>query len=550
VRPETFRGALLLAGLVTGLAAHAEPAPSTDGGILIVPAAYREAMNSGGHFKHVGRHREDAGARIACRDCHDLDKKGFESPQAEPCQSCHEGRAGFHHGVGDGGMPDGGALTCLTCHPFAVRDGKKPITPWICLDCHADPMGTKVAVRAHEAACFFCHQPHRTPFTVPTECTVCHAETLAHGAQKGKSVVESCMACHDRHTPAADATRHCVSCHSDTAAQKSKNTIVTERALFKGHPSCGACHKPHKFSKVDAKPCVACHDDRPVLARAYLSTVKGNPKKSAGHARCTDCHDAHAGNSGAPKQCESCHQDIRNNHPPPKDEVTKKEDVRHTCMQCHPMHEAMPDKKYVKDCSSCHKDAKFVGVVHAKDAKTNASLTCAQCHPAHAFKKKLEDRAACKECHQATFASASAMKKSGHAKCEECHAGLPHKPADRKTCLTCHEQRTPPQKGHSSEKVSCTTCHDVHSSKRLKGCVDCHSKPASLPGLHAIEKHQKCETCHAPHGSQPFGARATCQNSQCHQQQADHEIKAQRCNACHLFRPAKPSDTPAEMKKK
>lgn len=549
MKTRTIRGAAWLAGLVIGTAAFAD---AGDGGILNVPESYHEAMNSGGHLKHVGLMRSDAGTRIACRSCHELDTKGFESPETAPCKACHEERASFHHGPSDGGtLPDGGLLTCLTCHPFAVREGKKPLTPWICLDCHTNPIGNKVAVRAHEAACFFCHQPHRTPFTQPTECTVCHSETLAHGAQKDKTIAESCMTCHDRHTPAVEASKHCVTCHSDPAAQKQKRTLITQQALFKGHPSCGACHKPHRFAKTDVKPCVQCHEDRPVLARAFLATVKNNPKKAAGHGRCIDCHDPHVGNSGSPKHCESCHQDIKNNHPPPKDEVSKKEDPQHTCMQCHPMHQAMPGSRYVKDCASCHKDAKLTGIVHAKDKKTGESITCAQCHQAHSFKKKLEtDKAACKECHQSTFTTTAAMKKSGHAKCEDCHQGLPHKPADRKTCLTCHDKRTPPQKGHNTEKVLCTTCHDVHTSKRLKTCGDCHTHVSELPGLHAIEKHQKCETCHAPHGQQPYTQRQTCQNSTCHQKQADHEPKAVRCNACHLFRPAKPGDTPAEMKKK
>jgi hypothetical protein len=554
VRLATFRGALLLAGLVTGVAAYAEeptePVPAGDGGILIVPESYREAMNSGGHLKHVGLWRADAGTRIVCRNCHELDSKGFESPQVTPCKTCHEDRVGFHHGMNDAGvMPDGGVINCLTCHPFVVRNGVKPMTPWVCLNCHAEPIGDKVAVKAHTAACFFCHQPHREPFTQPTECTVCHSETLAHGATKGKSVAQSCMTCHDKHAAGVDATKHCVQCHSDPKEQKTKNTLITQQALFKGHPSCGACHRPHRFVKAEVKPCVSCHTDRPVLARTFLSGFKNNPKKFNGHARCTDCHDPHAGASGTPKRCDSCHTDIKNTHPAPKDEATKKDDTYHTCMQCHPMHQAMPGAKFVKDCSSCHKDAKFAAIVHAKDKKTGASMTCAQCHAPHAFKKKLEEKAGCKECHQGTFASTAAMKNAGHAKCEDCHQGLPHKPADRKACLSCHDKRTPPQKGHTSEKVQCTTCHDIHSSKKLKVCNDCH-KPNELPGLHAIAKHQTCTTCHAPHGAQPFGQRATCQTANCHQKQVDHEPKAVRCNACHLFRPAKPGDTPADMKKK
>jgi hypothetical protein len=330
-----------------------------------------------------------------------------------------------------------------------------------------------------------------------------------------------------------------VACHSDPKVRRAKETVVTQAALFKGHPSCGTCHVAHRFVRTEVKACLTCHGDQVVLARAFLSTVKNNPKKAAGHARCTDCHNPHLGKQGAPKICSTCHTEIKSTHPPPKDAPLM------VCMQCHPMHEALPGQRYVKDCGVCHKEAEFTGLIHAKDKKTGQSLTCSQCHTPHAFTRKLEDKSSCKECHAATVAATVKMKKSGHAKCEDCHQGLPHKPLkDKKACLSCHEKMQPPQKEHDS----CVKCHDVHSGARIKSCLECHQLK-DLAGLHIEPKHQKCETCHSPHGPQVYGKRITCLTG-CHAKQTDHEPKAERCNACHLFRIAKPGDNPAQLKKR
>jgi len=536
------------ASLVWGAACGVIDAPTPDAAILIVPASYHEAMNSGGHQRHVGVLGADGG-RIECRSCHDLDRDGFASPQVRPCKTCHEPQAGFHHGPSDGGalLPDGGTLSCLNCHRFTATatSVSAPVTPWACLECHAQPIGQVVAVKAHDAACFYCHAPHQEPFTQPTECTVCHEVTNAHGA-KAKTVVESCMQCHERHAPAIEATKHCVACHADPKEQPRRATFVTQQSLFKGHPSCGSCHVPHRFLKRDVKPCVACHDSQVSLARASLSKVKNNPKKASGHARCTDCHDAHGGAGASPKRCESCHQDVLNNHPSPKGAPSQ------VCTQCHPMHQALPGVQVAKDCGECHDDGALTGLVHGKDKKTGASLTCRQCHPPHAFAKRAADRSSCKECHQATMAATAKMKKAGHAKCEDCHQGLPHKPSfgakaglgKTPFCLSCHETLKPPQEGHQE----CEKCHETHSGAKLKGCLDCH-KLAELPGLHVVVEHQKCEGCHAPHGSQPFRARVSCLSG-CHDKEIEHEPQAERCYACHLFRPPKPGDTAVDLKKK
>lgn len=516
----TPRAHLLLAAaavLLWGCGGLSSGAPA-DGGVLIVPASYHEASVTGGHVKHVGQPRPDGG-NIACRDCHDVDVKGFEDPGLGACKSCHEDQAGYHH-TADAGLADGGQVTCMSCHPFWVRQGAQPLTPWICQDCHREAQGQKREVEAHASACFFCHQPHREPFTRPPDCVVCHEVGLVHGA-KGDTVAQTCMKCHEQHRPAAEATKVCVACHSDEKEQKTAATRVTEKALFKGHGSCGACHKPHRFAKNEVKACEACHKNQPVLAKGL------SPKA---HPTCVSCHAPHAANQ-PPKTCESCHKDIPATHP-----VTPELPA---CMSCHPVHQELPRGVAVKDCESCHKEAEFQAVVHGKDDK-GQPLSCSSCHKPHQYFVKKGDQASCKECHGPILTATAKVKKQGHAKCADCHAGLPHKPADSpKGCTECHKDKPSTGKGH----VKCLDCHEKHDGSTEKGCVACH-KLAELEGLHAEKKHQTCGDCHTVHSRKPGYQRDGC--LACHKEQVNHEPKAERCTGCHLFE--EPTSPPVQKK--
>lgn len=538
---------LTVAGLLAALASGAGCGTgdgAADGSVLFVPASFREASHSMGHRRHIGATQADGG-HIECRSCHDLTRDGFVSPQVRPCKRCHGDQAGFEHGPADGRpLPDGGTVSCLTCHTFAATAATIS-TPWVCLRCHAQPIAEAVAVKAHDAACFFCHLPHREPFTQPPDCTVCHPVSNPHGV-KAVTATRSCSTCHQPHALAREASKRCIACHANPKAQKTRAAVVTRAALFEGHPSCGTCHVPHLFRKQDIRPCASCHEKQLVLARTFLATAGNAPKRASGHARCGDCHDPHQGNRAAPKTCETCHPDVKNSHPAPEGQP------QHMCTQCHPAHLPLAGITVTKDCAECHREPQFAGLVHGKGKETGVPLTCLQCHPQHTFGKKMTDWSSCKECHQATLASAAKMRKAGHSNCEDCHEGLPHKPSllnkmtwtKRKLCLSCHETMTPPQESHDE----CDRCHETHSGAKLSGCADCH-KALELPGLHSVPKHQRCETCHMPHGLEPFTRRRTCLRG-CHEKEAAHEPKTEHCHECHLFRPRKPGDLAVELKKK
>jgi hypothetical protein len=505
---------LVVALTASGCGVLLPPPTNPDGGILIVPRSYHQAMETGGHVAHVGAAAPDGGI-VACRACHDVDAKGFEAPGLESCRTCHAANASFHHGA-DAGLPDGGQVSCLSCHPFWVREGARPLTNWVCLDCHAQPMGVKKAVRVHDTACFFCHQPHREPFTRPPDCTACHDRIgLAHGA-KGATVAETCMTCHEQHSAASEATKACLACHSNPREQRRPATLITQQALLdEGHTSCGSCHRPHRFAKAEVKPCESCHTNHPVLA-------KGATPKA--HVSCIGCHPPHAPKS-PPKTCQSCHAQVASSHP-------VKPDLE-ACLSCHPMHEGLPPGAVAKTCGSCHSASEFTGVVHAERSDGGAPLACVSCHAPHDFGVQRGSQAPCKSCHQAKLTAVAKVKNGGHATCGDCHAGLPHQPADApKACSECHADKPATGQGH----VKCLDCHEPHSGAASKSCRTCHPA-SSLEGLHAEAKHQTCTDCHGPHAQKPGFQRDGCRA--CHKDKASHQPKAERCTGCHLFREAK-----------
>lgn len=508
--------ALLALGAGCGTPLH------PDGDTVIVPRSYALAAARGGHRAHVGADLPDGGT-LQCQSCHAVATRGFLAPGLTRCADCHQAQAGFHHG--DGGLPDGGAVTCTGCHPFVAGLPPPPDSPWECLACHESAQGRAPAIEVHASACFYCHVPHRAPFTEPTECVLCHAVGLAHGAPSEKSVADTCRDCHAPHQPAAAAAAQCLACHLDPRAQARPSARVTERALFKGHDSCGACHPPHRFALGEVKRCAACHTRLVVLARAE------NPQA---HAACSGCHPPHDAQA-EPRPCASCHREVSSTHP-------AKEGLA-ACTSCHPAHPPQPEGRLSLPCARCHDTpALAAAVVHGKDPE-GQPLACAACHPPHDFAASDRGVALCRQCHPAAVAAAASVKESGHARCGECHQGLPHQPErPAKACLACHaEVAIDDPKGHAS----CSDCHALHSAKVKKGCVACHAVK-KLPGLHAVPKHQKCAGCHSPHERMKTPQRLLCLGA-CHAlPKKDHDPGMQTCTGCHLFHPPEnpPGPTP------
>lgn len=493
-----------------------------DGGIVHVPGAYTIARLTPGHKAHLALTGDK---KVECHDCHAIADAGFESPPVALCQNCHKDQSGHHHpfpdaGVGDAGTPMG----CLTCHVFLSKTPQATFERWACMTCHATQQHDKKPITIHLGNCPQCHHPHDDPFTKPADCSTCHLDiTLTHG-EKGASLAERCLDCHPPHTPASAASARCLSCHMNSTMEAKAR--VAEGALFSpGHVSCGSCHVAHTFLKNQVKACTSCHAKQQVLA-------------PAAHKLCTSCHEQHADHA-APKACTNCHEKIVASikHPSVKKGAPEadggvtfvKSDGPQTCTGCHPPHAALGTAKAVA-CLTCHTTPTFTAaLVHGKD------LTCGSCHALHAGKPKAE--ALCVTCHKTQVNLVK--KNTGHQKCENCHAGLPHGgPVTPKACLTCHEKKTPPQAGHKE----CASCHESHSAKVIKTCAECHLTPTSpkLPGLHAVAKHNECKSCHGPHEPQPGFGPASC--LACHKKPlspTEHPTPPTQCVGCHLFKAAK-----------
>ncbi|MBL8956805.1 MAG: hypothetical protein JNK82_38885 [Myxococcaceae bacterium] len=458
------------AGVLLGLVSLAgcELLPGPhDGGHSKVPGSYLDARSSPGHRAHLALEGEK---QLFCHDCHFIADAGFSAAAVKPCAECHERQQQHHHPLGAGV-----GLTCFSCHIFRAQGPGR----WGCARCHSEQ------TVVHSDRCSACHRPHGAPFTRAADCGQCHDVTVEHGKGEKADVAGTCMTCHPHHTKATVAAARCTSCHA-----------ANQAALFpKGHTACSTCHTSHAFTKGTAKDCRGCHAEQHVIA-------------SEKHGACTTCHDPHSGKA-APKTCESCHTKVHVAHPPTL--------PGQTCLGCHPVHSATVTK--AADCSTCHA---LGDVVHAND------VPCFACHKdQHAGKPSRAGL--CESCHREQHALVK--NNAGHAKCDACHLGLPHAPREPPPCLTCHAQKTPPQKGHTQ----CASCHQSHSAQVIKRCTDCHDKP--LPGLHAVKKHQQCESCHRPHEPEPGVGPPTCKTCHPAPSAKNHPTPPQQCVGCHLFTP-------------
>jgi len=477
-----LRCGALLFGLLAGCGSLEGLLPGPhDGGHAKVPGTYLDARFSAGHRTHLALEGEK---QLQCADCHFVSDAGFRAGAVKPCVECHRKQQEHHHPLDGGVLGDDPAtavtlppMTCMSCHLFRSQGPGR----WGCVRCH------KEQVEVHWDRCGSCHRPHGTPFTRAADCGQCHDVTVKHGKGEKHLVADTCMTCHPHHTKAAVAASRCSSCHEQKQA-----------ALFpKGHEGCGTCHSNHTFTSASAKSCSSCHAKHPVLA-------------PDAHPACTSCHNPHAARA-APKSCESCHTKVHPQHPFPV--------AGQTCTGCHPPHAGIT----AKTCGDCHK-FESTPVVHAK------TTSCADCHKEpHAGKPSRAGL--CESCHKDQHALVKLNK--GHAKCDDCHKGLPHAPQPPPACLSCHAKQEPAQKGHTA----CDSCHQSHSAQVIKRCTDCHDKP--LPGLHGVKKHQQCDSCHRPHLPQPGFGPQSCQS--CHKElsKKSHPTPPQQCVSCHLFSPPK-----------
>jgi predicted CXXCH cytochrome family protein len=480
-----------------------------------------------------------AGQNIVCKDCHEIRAEGFVKPTPDRCRTCHGDRqVGIHASTI---AKEKGANDCTTCHAFVSRpmDDKDP---WACMRCHSEPQGDKIAISVHaKEDCGTCHEPHRAPATIATDCRSCHDNKRAK-MHPLKNEAQACVDCHKPHRKAPRGGDACTGCHFE------KKPIVPETAIFTGGHQCTSCHTSHEHGASIGTSCKQCH------AKQHVIGMEKNPM----HADCRSCHDQHNVMGAPGNRCVRCHAE-------PHQKIGKTIDVSRGCTSCHDVHgkegRTLTPAGGGTDCASCH----------GKIAATNRSFhdgkaECASCHATHGS-NPLGPRkiVPCAQCHEKK--TELVAMNTGHAECRNCH--VPHAPLPPKTaCIGCHnaEGQTAPQ-GHQK----CTGCHDPHSGQKPActngchqdkrtsihgtidgGCQKCHrphgpkgiaSPPActschaanKLPALHTVPQHANCRSCHTTPHQPPPADRAACTGS-CHTDRRNHIPGATRCTGCHDFR--------------
>lgn len=191
-------------------------------------------------------------------------------------------------------------------------------------------------------------------------------------------------------------------------------------------------------------------------------------------------------------------------------------------------------------CTTCHAEEakKFGSNPHAKLALQHGGegVTCEGCHgPGKAHVESGGDAAK-------IFQFTKATAKQADDKCLSCHQGQ-HANFERSA--------------HGEAKVSCTSCHAVHTSKapdhllRVSEpalCFQCHTdvKPQfAMPFRHKVnEGLMNCSDCHNPHGTfqEKMLKNAVDQNAicvKCHAETGgpfvyEHPpLKTEGCTSCH-----------------
>ncbi|HZO15321.1 MAG TPA: hypothetical protein VFB62_18735 [Polyangiaceae bacterium] len=471
----------LLAAVVSACADDHEPVRMGRG--VYVRATWHEARGVVGHRVHVVE------KKIACAECHDLSGEEIDKPGPGKCAKCHAKESGIHHAIEQARKKAGSDAPsdCMQCHAFVPR---KDEDSWACMSCHASRQDDTPAVVIHkQSTCDTCHRPHAQKEVTPSNCQECHEEVTTEHASAGKQPSQVCTTCHEKQHARAQAARSsCAPCHA------SQQPIVPATALFEGHGECTGCHRPHDYKKSEAVACRSCHEQKPVLGGGRIPE----------HSNCASCHKPHAPREvGA---CLGCHKAQSTDHP--QGAATTQ------CGTCHVMHPSMGKEGPARACSNCHHAA-------ASDTAFHGKTACKGCHAPHKFKLASTDRGLCSRCHAGQVTLATSLK--GHASCEGCHSGLPHRPGWTTGCSTCHGQIA----GSAiKDHRQCKTCHEPHGGKVSKACTSCHAteKREAPPG------HQACSSCHEPHRG---SVAKTC--SACHatQAKAPHANVKGGCTNCH-----------------
>ncbi len=396
---------------------------------------------------------------------------------------------------------------------------------------------------------------------------------------------KNCDACHSRFDKAAQDVL-CLECHKDVAADRSDKTGFHGRSARASRSSCKTCHGDHKgrdYDIVSLDKELFNHDDTDFMLQGKHAVIRceschldNTPyRETAGD--CFDCHrdqDPHRESLG--KECGNCHESHSwhkrkifdhgaTSFPLLGHHETLQCNACHAgeqyrfdsteCVSCHRVRDVHLGK-FGQRCDQCHSQSEWRDLSFDHGAETDFELTgahlgpsCQSCH----FAGMVDDTpsTSCHSCHKSSDIHAG---RHGE-KCESCHSTShwdePRFDHDKETnwpligehrdvsCLQCHRGSL-----DDALQTDCMSCHhsdDVHQSKGLQDCADCH-RPTGwrktlnfdhelstfpLEGMHAIAP---CQSCHK--SLEFHAADDNCED--CHVTDDAHDSAlGQQCNSCH-----------------
>jgi hypothetical protein len=523
---------------------------------------------------------------VDCISCH---ANGFQGTPTD-CNSCHMND--FNQASNPNHMDLGLSTDCISCHTtvpgwapasfevhnqYYVLEGAHALISSNCIDCHNNNYNNtpNTCVGCHQDAFNGTTDPDHELAQYPTDCTLCHNQTLWSPASFNHDVFYPLTGGH------AAVASNCILCHT-SGYNNTPNT-------------CSGCHQddyagsgnPNHTALGLPTDCQTCHTTAPGWAPAEMPNHDVFYLIEGAHlAIANDCAACHNGNyNNTPNTCVGCHLETFNATTSPDHETNQ---FPTECASCHSQNAWMPSTfdhnqiypltgahaSIANECTACHINGDFI----------NTPNTCIGCHqsdfsatsdPDHEAQQYPED---CTLCHNQTSWMPATFNHNdfypltgGHQvieqQCVLCHQGnYNNTPA---TCVGCHQSdynnsvnpnhttlnlstdcvschTTAPgwapaqfpdhnnyytiQGAHSS--LNCVDCHNGNYNNTPNTCYGCHQNDysAALMPNHTVNQYPTdCTTCH----NQTAWSPSIFDHNTFYPLTGGHLPIANDCNQCH-----------------
>ena len=255
-------------------------------------------------------HYNPAGAIMACKKCHEIERKRTDLSKIDlkgayhvQCMNCHRSW--------------NNQIECNTCHNQPAVKDKKAASKAV------HPLMKKPTVKVYETKAAkgklvtFSHDEHTSTFGL--DCVKCHNnDACAKCHKKNAAPTNMQMSTDDKHKKCSKChtvKENCIKCHSDQKKGPFNHFTRTGWQLNQFHAkiSCMQCHvEKGKFSKLN-RECTSCHS-------------KWTPENFKHSKTGLTLDETHAAN-----ECETCH--------------VEKNFTKPVCTNCHEADYKYPDKK-------------------------------------------------------------------------------------------------------------------------------------------------------------------------------------------------------------